>query len=26
MRKKEMDSGRQKRRKNAVYAEWKKDV
>jgi len=26
MRKKEMDSGRQRRRKNAVYAEWKKDV
>jgi len=26
MRKKETDSGRQRRRKNAVYAEWKKDV
>jgi len=24
--KKETDSGRQRRRKNAVYAEWKKDV
>jgi len=25
-RKKETDSGRQRRKKNAAYAEWKKDV
>jgi len=26
MRKKEIDSGKQRRRKNAGYAEWKNDV